>query len=304
MGAMAKLKPGLYVEVTNPILSKHKKFLNLVGKVRAVTDDNIEGIDAVFTAMVDFQNNPHCTFEFLAEELTIVNEPAPEQEVKEPEEEEKKEEEPKYHKARQDDLAGDNVPIIPDKKRGGNNLRTVFWDDAYDGPIAKHYTNDASSEFMVNYILGNVFRSSDIFKFRYDKMMYHRISSLYDKQRDWAWIERKIYNGTRKDNFYNKDTDPVDWKTRLSDPKNILLSKYAQNDHYYKFIIGTDRFIISKVIMPCVNKKGMGIPGGIPDTVYARAAIDYATGNFFTSIKDAKRSIMFQKLKTFFKYMP
>lgn len=300
MGAMAKLEPGLYVKVTNPILNKHKKFLNLVGKVRAVTDDNIPDIDAVFTAMVDFQYNPKCTFEFLAEELTIVNEPAPEQEVKEPKEEEDIPEEPKYHKARQDDLYNDDVPIIPDKKRGGNNLRTVIWDDAYDGPEVRYYTNDASSEFMMNYILGNVFRRDDIQKFRHDNMMYHRISSLYDKQRDWAWIERKIYNGTRKDNFYNKDTDPVDWKTRLADPKNILLSKYAQNDHYYKFIIGTDRFTISKVIMPCVNKKD----GGIPETVYVRAAMDYATGNFFTSVKDAKRSIMFQKLKTFFKFMP
>lgn len=302
MGAMAKLEPGLYVKVTNPILSKHKKFLNLIGKVKAVTDTNIDGIDPIFTAMVMFKYNPNCAFEFLAEELTIVNEPSSEQEVKEPEEEEEvTPEEPKYHKARQDDLYNDDVPIIPDKKRCGNNLRTAFWDDYY-GPSVKQYTNDASFEFMLNYIIGNVFRpDKDILpKFRYDNMIYHRISSLYDKQKDWAWIERKIYNGTRKDNFYNKDTDPVDWKTRLGDPKNILLSKYAQNDHYYKFIIGTDRFTISKVIMPCVDKKD----GGIPETVYDRAAMDYAIGNFFTSVKDAKRSVMFQKLKTFFKYMP
>ena len=244
----------------------------------------------------------NCAFEFLAEELVILDNMDPA--VKEFNEI-KEEKPPKYHRARQYDLAKNNVPIIPDKKVCGNRLYFTYWSHPTQCEPTSMPINsrNGGSEFIKDYILGNVHRPDyDGIKstFNQERAAYHRITSLYDKQRDWAWIERKIYNKTRRDNFDNKDTDPVDWRTRLGDPKNILLSKYAQNDHYYKFIIGTDRFVISKVIMPCVDKKD----GGIPEIVYARAAIDYATGNFFTSVKDAKRSILFQKLKTFFKYIP
>ena len=109
----SNFKPGALVKVVSPFIKKHKKFKGMVGKVRSVIGDVDEHIDCITTVFVDFPYNDKCSFEFLEEELEYIGEET----KKEVKEEPKKER--KYHKARQDDLKKDDVPII-----NSNNLVT------------------------------------------------------------------------------------------------------------------------------------------------------------------------------------
>ena len=291
----SNFKPGALVKVVSPFIKKHKKFKGMIGKVRSVIGDMDEHIDCITTVFVDFPYNNKCSFEFLEEELEYIGEE--EKEAKEEVKEEPKKER-KYHKARQDDLKKDDVPIINSNNLiTSNKVASVRIED--NEPWTEQYVaQDADENFVKDYILGNVFRPTKTNdpepKYDIERAIFHRIYSLYDKQRDWANIERGAYNWYRKDVFSKSgDYDTKDWrKNALGDKRNILRSKFE--GWYYRFQIGGDRFFLRRAIIPSNENE--------PEAIFERVCIDYAMGNFFTSEKDAKRSVLFQKLKTFFKF--
>ena len=308
------IDPNMIVKVTNPILQKHKKFLNMVGVVRSVTDIDGDDLDVIQTAFIDFKYNPKCSFEFLLEEL----EPASEKDIGSEyvlinPDSSKKEKVPefeghKFHKATQDELKANDVPIIPDGT-GSNNIRSVKWNLGDNYPwVEQKYADKSDHAFIKDYVLGNVFRpykeGDPEINFDRERSVYNRIYSLYNKQLDWAWIERKVYNNHRRTCYakannltFNKDWDITksasDWKTKLGNSKNILYSKFGKDRYYYHFAFCGNKFRIVKVLFPIERDN---------DIIFERACMDYAIGNFFISKKDAKRSLMFQKIKTFFKY--
>ena len=289
----SNFKPGALVKVVSPFIKKHKKFKGMIGKVRSVIGDVDEHIDCITTVFVDFPYNNKCSFEFLEEELEYIGEEETKKEVKE---EPKKER--KYHKARQDDLKKDDVPIINSNNLvTSNKVASVRIED--NEPWTEQYVaQDEDEDFVKNYILGNVFRPTRTNdpepKYDIERAIHHRIYSLYDKQRDWANIERGAYNWYRKDVFSKSgEYNTKDWrKNVLGDKRNILRSKFENS--YYRFQIGGDMFFLRKAVMP--------LDENYPEPIFERVCIDYAMGNFFTSEKDAKRSLLFQKLKTFFKF--
>jgi hypothetical protein len=233
-------------------------------------------LDVVSTIGVKFETNKNMVFEFLEEELDF--------------------EKPKkvYKKASQDELRLYDLPIIPDSQRA-NEIRYAWFDN---NTQIFDKTPCYLSTFMTNYILGNIVRAkvSKEVKKRKQKVIYHRLQSMYDKQKDWAKIQRKAFNQLRKDNFENgtdlDSLDPLD----ISNKNNIFYSKFADKGYYYKLHTSSDFFYIKKVSIPTKDE------AKDKDQEMKRVCRDYATGNFFTSVKDAKRSIMFQKLKTFFPY--
>ena len=82
-----EFKIGDIIKISNPILSKHKKFLNMVGKIVSLSDTNIPALDVIPTAFIKFPYNVNGDFEFLIEEIELTdrknyNEPEP---VKKPE---------------------------------------------------------------------------------------------------------------------------------------------------------------------------------------------------------------------------
>ena len=284
-----KYKVGMKVKVTNPLIEKHKKFMGMVGEIVTYSNNNTQestfmdySFDVVPTIGVRFETNKNMIFEFLEEELDF--------------------EKPKksYKKASQDELRLYDLPIIPDSQRA-NDVRYAWFDKTrpFDKttPMFERTTYYISaSDFMTNYILGNVFRAKDSkeVKKHKQKIIYHRLHSMYEKQKDWAKIQRKAFNQLRKDNFVNGTDLDSPWSLDISNKNNIFYSKFADKGYYYRFSIGTDFFFITKASIP--NKdEAKGNYKAI-----ARICQDYAIGNFFTSEKDAKRSIIFQKLKTFF----
>lgn len=306
------IKLNMVVKVTNPILQKHKKFLNMVGVVRSITDIDGEDLDVIQTAFVDFKYNPKCSFEFLLEELEPADEKDGFEYLLNNSDSSKKEKAPefeghKFHKATQDELKANDVPIIPDGT-GSNKVGSVRWELGDNYPwIEYFYADKGDHRFVKDYILGDIFRpikhGDTEPEFNRERATYHRIYSMYDKQVDWATIERKVYNSYRRTiyehgDIYHKDfnigKEAVDWKKFLGNTRHILKSKYAKNRYYYHFSICGNEFCIKRVIFPIDQDSDI--------IIFERACTDYATGNFFLSKKDAKRSIMFQKLKTFFKY--
>ena len=304
---MAKFtfEPNMVVKVINPILEKHKKFLNMVGVVRSIADVDEKDLDVIATAFVDFEYNKKCSFEFLLEELAVIG-------IKDGVDNSQKKEEElafeghKFHKATQDELKANDVPIIPDGT-GSNKIGSVKWELGDNYPWIEYaYADKSEHKFIKDYVLGNVFRPNKEgdpeINIDRERSVYSRIYSLYNKQLDWAWIERKVYNNYRRTIYQNGDIyhkefsigkEAVDWKKFLGNTRHILKSKYAKNRFYYRFSICGNKFCIKRVLFPIDQDS---------DIVFERACTDYAMGNFFLSKKDAKRSIMFQKLKTFFKY--
>lgn len=279
----SKYSVGMKVKVSNPLIEKHKKFMGMVGEIVTYSNNDTQeyldySFDVVPTIGVRFETNKNMIFEFLEEELDF--------------------EKPKksYKRASQDELRLYDLPVIPDSQRA-NNLRYVWFDNK--SPITDKIASYIStSSFMSKYILGNIIREKDSkeVKKRKQKVIRHRLHSMYDKQKDWAKIERKSFNQLRKNNFENgTDLDshgPLD----ISNKNNIFYSKFVDKGYYYKFHTSSDFFFLKKVFIPNIFE------AKDKDQVMERVCRDYATGNFFTSVKDAKRSIMFQKLKTFFTY--
>ena len=307
---MAKftLEPNMVVKVTNPILEKHKKFLNMVGVVRSIADVDEKDLDVIATAFVDFEYNKKCSFEFLLEELAVIG-------IKDGVNNSTKNESKtpvfeghKFHKATQDELKANDVPIIPDGT-GSNKIGSVKWELGDNYPWIEYaYADKSEHKFIKDYVLGNVFRPNKEgdpeINIDRERSVYNRIYSLYNKQLDWAWIERNVYNNHRR-TCYDKDGNLTfkkewnitksasDWKNYLGNTKHILYSKFGKDRFYYHFAFCGNKFRIVKVLFPIEQDN---------DIIFERACMDYALGNFFISKKDAKRSLMFQKIKTFFKY--
>jgi hypothetical protein len=300
-----EFKIGDIIKISNPILKKHKKFLNMVGKIISLSDTNIPALDVIPTAFIKFPYNVNGDFEFLIEEIELTdrknyNEPEP---VKKPEFEGHK-----FHKATQDELKANDVPIIPDGT-GSNKIGSVKWELGDNYPWTEYaYADKSEHKFIKDYVLGNVFRpdkdGDPEINIDRERSVYNRIYSLYNKQLDWAWIERKVYNNHRRTCYdkagnltFKKEWDITksasDWKNYLGNTKHILYSKFGKERFYYHFAFCGNKFRIVKVLFPIEQDN---------DVIFERACMDYAIGNFFISKKDAKRSLMFQKIKTFFKY--
>jgi hypothetical protein len=215
----------------------------------------------------------------------------------------------KFHKATQDELKANDVPIIPDGT-GSNKIGSVKWELGDNYPWIEYaYADKSEHKFIKDYVLGNVFRPDkdgdlEINIIDRERSVYNRIYSLYNKQLDWAWIERAVYNNYRR-TCYNKAGNSIfkkewditksasDWKKYLGNTTHILYSKFGKERFYYHFAFCGNKFRIVKVLFTIEQDN---------DIVFERACMDYALGNFFISKKDAKRSLMFQKIKTFFKY--
>lgn len=221
-----KYKVGMKVKVSNPLIKKHKKFMGMVGEIVTYSNNNTQestfmdySFDVVSTIGVRFETNKNMIFEFLEEELDF--------------------EKPKkvYKKASQDELRLYGLPIIPDSQRN-NDVRYAWFDKTTQMFEETSYCLSAS-DFMINYILGNVFRAKDSkeIKKHKQKIIYHRLHSMYDKQKDWAKIQRKAFNQLRKDNFENGTDLDSPWSLDISNKNNIFYSKFADKGYYYRFLL-------------------------------------------------------------------
>lgn len=195
------------------------------------------------------------------------------------------------------------LPMIPVGNGGyiDENISSVYF-HVFD-PVETHeddftadfYTN--SNEDKLNYIFGNFFRTLDECK-ENKKKIKDVIDKAVEKQKDWAMINRIMFHSG-----YFEKNNHGDYEITPSSSAAIFCSKFAEKIHddtrieYYK--LTTDHFqtyfYIKKVVV--YNHK---------DTIdeHHKACFDYATGNFFLTHKEAKNSMMFKKMKTFFKYRP
>ena len=160
--------------------------------------------------------------------------------------------------------------------------------------VTDGYTKDLLDKY--NYIFGNFFRNPDKAYLHRNRVSDH-INKMVEKAKDWAQIVRKQY---QKENIYQDKKDRLNIKSSLD---NIFDSKFAIGDEnkeivYYKFIVVSEDGWL-KPEFKLVKTKVENIE---PDYSKATICFDYASGNFFLTAKEAKTSIMFKKLKTFFKY--
>ena len=167
------------------------------------------------------------------------------------------------------------VPAIPqgyDKVKRINN--SLFYSNIGTNfePSVYYFKNDSLYDISL-YNAGFVFRTFEEAK----RNKYKVQDSLYknfEKQKDWATIERKIFN---------------DINLKYGNLENIKFSKFFKNRYYYKICIDPEfeTFYIKK----------MNIGNG---NLYL-TCFDYATENFFLTKSEARNSKMYKKMKTFFK---
>lgn len=175
-----------------------------------------------------------------------------------------------------------DVPMIPqgydigqyDSVKTNNNSVYYSWEQPIiDQPICEYFDNKDYLHIL-KYISGDFFRTENDARNNKNKIL-DSIYKNFDKMKDWASIERAIFN----DETLNRGS--LD---------NIKLSKFFNHKkfkHYYKICCNREfntftiekQNIVSSAIM----------------------CFDYAVGNFFITKSEAENSVMYKKMKTFFK---
>lgn len=174
-----------------------------------------------------------------------------------------------------------DIPMIPqgyDNVDNPTNNSSVYfsWESNNDGnyPYCDYFSNNDYLEIL-KYNTGNFFRTEDDAIAHKNKVLDSTYKS-FEKMKDWATIERKIFN----DNTYNRGS--ID---------NIKLSKFSNHKkfkHYYKICCDREFNTFS------IEKQSI--------TPNAIVCFDYAIGNFFITKSEAENSVMYKKMKTFFKF--
>lgn len=168
------------------------------------------------------------------------------------------------------------VPVIPQgygKEKNNINNSLLYSNLGVDfEPLAYYFSNSNLYDISL-YNEGFCFRTYEEAKrnkFKVQDSLYKK----FEKQKDWANIERKIFNNNN---------------LKSGNLEYIKFSKFFKNRFYYKICIDPEfeTFYIKK----------MNIGNG---NSYL-TCFDYATENFFLTKSEAKNSKMYKKMKTFFK---
>lgn len=177
-----------------------------------------------------------------------------------------------------------DIPMIPQGydaslynpvKRSSNNTVYYSWEDSIvvSHPVCEYFDNRYYLHIL-KYINGDFFRTEKDAMLNRNKML-DSIHKNFDKMKDWASIERAIFN----DESLNRGS-----------VENIKLSKFSNHKkfkYYYKICCNSE-------FNTCSIEKHNIVPSAI-------LCFDYASGNFFTTRSEAENSVMYKKMKTFFK---
>lgn len=173
-----------------------------------------------------------------------------------------------------------DIPMIPQGYDVGiydkpnNNSIFYSWEESFMSyPICEYFNNNDFFHIL-KYIHGDFFRNIKDAKRNKNKVLDSTYKN-FEKMKDWASIERAIFN----DESLNRGSI-----------ENIKLSKFANHKkfkHYYKICCNNE-------FNTCSIEKHNIVPSAI-------LCFDYASGNFFTTKSEAENSVMYKKMKTFFK---
>lgn len=163
----------------------------------------------------------------------------------------------------------------PNKKKINNNSVYFSWEDSIfaSHPVCGYFDNRDYLQIL-KYINGDFFRTKKDAIINKNKMI-DSIYKNFDKMKDWAGIERAIFN----DETLNRGS-----------LENIKLSKFSNHKkfkHYYKICCNREFNTFT------IEKQNI-VPSAI-------MCFDYAVGNFFITKSEAENSVMYKKMKTFFK---
>ena len=298
----------IYVKITNPD-KYHEKYKNKEGYITSTHDSTlgkryiVEFNDKNIPPVVVYNNEFEIDF---GKNL--------------------REKEKKYMK----DELKKSFPLIPVTKYNDpmNNTLYLYVNPEFRWPEDENYLVENKGDKFVNiveendykqslldkynYIFGNFFRTdSDDAQRNVNKMADH-INKMVEKTKDWANIIRTQF---KDNNVYTDEKGDLKIAPSVA---SILDSKFRKYDEsydkdpaqgyitYYKFKIfsanhskttdghtPTFRFSISKVTIGSKDD----------DKMLAELCRDYCIGNFFLTKKEAKTSIIFRKLSTFFWYI-
>ena len=195
------------------------------------------------------------------------------------------------------------LPLIP---CAGVESEPFTKPKVYQEHTTKYYSNDINfpkprknyftyeeNYPIYHFITGNFHRTKEE-AIKNRKADLDSMKKAAEKQKDWVEIVRKAVKENNKDIGENDEV-----KKLIPDFNNIKLSKfYDKKDNsftYYKiskiFSSGNKYFHIEKISRISATKYN----------ILNLIAEDYAKGNFFLTEKEAKNSMMYKKMKTFFK---
>lgn len=172
-----------------------------------------------------------------------------------------------------------DIPMIPqgyDKEPISINNSSVYfsWESSNSfNPLCEYFDNNDYLQIL-KYINGDFFRT-EIDAIIHRNKVLDTTYKNFEKMKDWASIERKIFNSS----ILNRGS--LD---------NIKLSKFSNHKkfrYYYKICCNREFNTFS------IEKQTI--------TPSAIMCFDYAIGNFFITRSEAKNSVMYKKMKTFFK---
>ena len=202
-----------------------------------------------------------------------------------------------------------SLPMIPVGNGGyvdENNTSVYFHafntvESHEDDFTAEFFTH--SNEDKLNYIFGNFFRTLNECK-ENKKIIKDVINKAVEKQTDWAMMMHKLFkSGNFEKNIHGvyeifpSISSIFCSKFAKKIRSDIYAKRYEKRIEYYKLTTDSlqSYFYIKKVAV-CSMKDSM--------KEKSKVCFDYATGNFFLTYREAKNSMMFKKMKTFFHYCP